>query len=376
MIRRNLLFIVPSLGVGGAERQIVSIVNGLAGEKYNIHFFTFEKQLNLLQDLNREKIKFYNYPRRYKLDITPCKQIANIIDLNKINIVYSILEIAFIYGFIGRVMAKKKPRFIASIHTTFNPDLKREFFERFIYAPLLIKYDKIITVCSNQNRYLANKYPFLKKKLVVRYNGVDTRKFIDDISNEQKSKLRQGLGVQNNELIIGMIANFRITKSHEYAFKALKSLLDSGVKIKLILIGDGKRKGHLQSLAKKLGISQNIVWLGVQSEPKKYISIFEILLLTSVSGEAFSNAVLEALSMNKPVIATDIGGTSEMVVDGLNGYLVRPKDPKAIAEKIQYLAEHRDILQNLSDNARQSIIHKFDIRQTIEKTRKLLEEIA
>jgi glycosyltransferase involved in cell wall biosynthesis len=376
MSKINLLFIVPSLRFGGAEKQAVAITNGLSQERYNIHFFTFEKELDQLKDLRSEETRFYNQPRRHKFDITPSRAIARIIDIEKIDIIYSSLQIAFIYALIGRIMAKRKPKLLACLHTTVNVDLKDEFFDRFLYAPLLSSCDRVISTCDTQKKYLSDKYPFLKEKFINVHSGVDTEKFKDDISNDEKKKIRQGLDIQNDELIIGIVAGFRLKKGHEYVLKAIKILLDSGLRIKLILVGDGKRRKYLESLAKRLGISQNIIWLGFQKEPKIYLSIFDIFLLTSFRVETFPVAILEALSMNKPVITTNIGGTSEVIIDGVTGYLIKPKSPTEIAEKIKYLAENREILERLSKNTRQSIVDNFSLSQTIKKTEMLFKELV
>jgi glycosyltransferase involved in cell wall biosynthesis len=376
MLQINLLFIVPSLRFGGAEKQAVAITNGLSQERYNIHFFTFEKELNQLKDLNSEKVKFYNQAREHKFDITPSKRIAEIIDKEKINVIYSSLRIAFIYALLGRIIAKKKPKLVACLHTTVNMDLKDEFFDRFLYASLLRKCDRIVTVCDIQKKYLANKYPFLRDKFITIHNGIDTEEFKDDISDIEKIKLRESLSIQNDELIIGMVAGLRPEKGHQYALEALRIVLEAGIKLKLILVGDGKRRKYLESLAKRLGISQNIIWLGFQKEPKIYLSIFDIFLLTSFRVETFPVAILEALSMNKPVITTNIGGTSEVIIDGVTGYLIKPKSPTEIAEKIKYLAENREILERLSKNTRQSIVDNFSLSQTIKKTEMLFKELV
>lgn len=104
----NILFIVPSLRLAGAERQVVDLINGLSGERFNIHFFTFENELDQLENINTSKVKFYNHPRRYKFDFAPAKRIARIIVTESIDVVHCTLQIALLYGFIGRMLAKKK----------------------------------------------------------------------------------------------------------------------------------------------------------------------------------------------------------------------------------------------------------------------------
>ncbi len=374
--KMNILFVLPSLGLAGAERQCVNLVNCLSEEKFNIHLFTFEKGLDQLEYLNRQKVKFYNYPRRYKYDFTPSKRIAEIITRENIDLVYCRLQIALLYGFLGRMLARKKPKFIVSIHTTINRTIKDELLDRLLYVHLMKCCDKIITVCENQRKHWVKKYSFLEGKFITIHNGIDTEKFKDDVSEDEKRAIRASLKVEDNELLIGMIAGFRPEKGHEYVLRSLKLLLDSGMRVKLILIGDGEKRNSLQSLADELGVWGNIVWLGLQKEPKKYMSIFDVFLMSSYRVETFSNAIIEALSMSKPVIATDIGGTSEMVKDGINGFLVKPKNPEDIAEKVKYFIENPDDVKRLSENARLSAVEGLNKELMITKTEELLMTVA
>ncbi|GAB61614.1 MAG: glycosyltransferase family 1 protein [Candidatus Jettenia sp.] len=373
---QNILYIIPSLRLAGAEKQIIGLVNGLSEKRFNIHLFTFESPLDQLDSLNKQKVKFYNYPRRYKFDFSPSKKIAEIINRENIDIIDCRLQIALLYGFLGRILAKKKVKFTTSVHTTINRNRKDELLDRLLYVQLMKYCDRVITVCENQRKYWIRKYPFLEEKCITIHNGIDIDEFKDDVSEDEKKALRASLKIEDDELLVGTVAGFRPEKGHEYILRALKLLLNSGVKIKLILIGDGERRNYLQSLAHELGIWRNVIWLGLQKEPKKYISIFDIFLMASYRVETFSNAIIEALSMSKPVIATDVGGTSEMVKDGVNGFLVRPKNPEDISEKITYFIKNPQCFRRFSQNARLCAVEGLSKERTIMKTEELLMTLA
>lgn len=376
MINRkiNVLFLLPSLRFGGAERQVVDLVNGISRDIFNIHLLTFENELDLLEDLNTEKVTFYNYPRKYKYDFSMTKKIAKIICREDIDIIHCTLQIALLYGFIGKLRAKKKVEFIDAIHTTINKDLKAEIFDRFLYVPLMAFCNTVITVCQNQRIHWSRKFPFLANKFITIHNGIDMEKFKDIMSAKEKNELKKSLGIKEDEFTIGILSEFRPEKGHEYAFKALKVLGDAGEKIKLMLIGDGERKIHLQLLSKELSISENIIWLGYKKDPRPHISICDIVLLPSV--ETFSIAILEALSMGKPVIATNIGGSSEMIIDGINGFLIKPKDINSIVERLQELIVNKKLRKRLSNNARESVVKKFCVSEMVWKTEALFTKLV
>lgn len=364
----NLLFVIPSLRLGGAERLVINLVNGLSRDRFKIHLFTFEQNLDQLEDVDKENVLFYNYPRRYKTDFRPSIKLAEIIDREKIDIVHATLQISIFYAFIGLMLAKRKVRFIGAIHTTINRNLKYELFDRLLYIPMMRRCDKIIASCNNQKDFLLNKYPTFKNKLITIYNGIDTNKFVDNFEEPNKKETLSLLGLTDDDFIVGMVAGFRPEKGHEYALRAIKMLISRGKKVKLILIGDGERKKQLQKLALELGIMDSVVWMGFQNDPRKFISIFDVLLMASFAVETFSMAILEILAMNKAVIATDMGGTSEAVINGKNGFIIKPKDPDDIADKINLLMENPILLNQFSHNARKSVVERFDIQQMVNST--------
>ncbi len=368
----KVLFVLPSLRLGGAERQIVDLINGLSKDTFKIHLFTFEKELNLLPFLNREKVTFYNHPRRHKYDLAPSREIARIIVGEQVDILHTTLQIALFYGTVGRLMARQKPRHITAVHTTINRNAMYELFDRLLYVPIMRRCDRIIAVCENQKEYWSQKYPYLAGKIVAIHNGIDMERFRDDLPQGEKARIRASLGAREGELLVGMVAGFRPEKGHEYAFRALKIILDKGRKARLVLIGDGERRAHLEKVAMELGIGRQVTWLGFQQDPKRYLSVVDIILMSSVAVETFSIAILEALAMGKPVIATDLGGTSEMVFDGINGFLVKPRDVGSMADRIVSLISDQEALRRFSLRARESVTTRFDVSEMVRKTENLL----
>lgn len=367
------LFIVPSLRLGGAERQVVDLVNGLS-DNFDIYLVTFEKELDQIEALNNKRIRFYNYPRQYKYDFSPALEIARIIRRNKISIIHCTLQISLLFGLFGRLLSRKNPKLIFALHTTLNRDLKDEILDRILYTPMMLACDKIITVCQSQRAFWSSKYPFLKNKFVAIHNGIDTDRYRDELSDHNKCELKKMLKIDPGFLTVGILGGFRPEKGHEYALRALGILLDRGVRMKLLLIGDGERRSHLESLSKKLSVSEWILWAGYQKDPRNYLSLCDMILVPSYA-ETFSLAILEALSMGKPVIATEVGGTSEVIENGTNGFLVKSRDANDMAEKLQLLIEDSELRKRLSSKARQSVEGKFALSAMIRDTEQLFYEM-
>ena len=206
------------------------------------------------------------------------------------------------------------------------------------------------------------------RKLHVIHNGVDTGKFYS--SDELRKEIRLELGIRNDEFVIGMVANMRHTvKGHRFLIKALSLLDKSAFQGKLLLVGDGPLESKLEYYAASKGVLDQILFLGSRRDINPLLNAMDIVCVPSLS-EGFSNTVLEAMAAEKPLIATNVGGNPEVVTDGETGFLVRPRDGKAIAEKILFLFQNEKVRSEMGAAALCRIQNDF----TAERMVKLYEE--
>jgi|GEM_PF-659046 len=368
----NILMIVPSLRLGGAERQAVDLANAISSDRFNVHLITFEKDTDLLGDLNRKKVMFSRLVRKHKFDLSFTKEIARIIRDGDIDIVHGTLQIAFLFGFLGRWRSGRKPRLVCSLHTTVNRSFKDELFDWLLYAPLLAFCHGIITVCRNQKRYWSRKFPWLSRKMITVHNGVDLERYRDPLGSEGKGELRASMGIEEEDFVAVMVAGFRPEKGHVFALRAIERLVREGRKIKLILIGDGERRQELEALSRSLGLGETVLWMGCRKDPRPYLSISDVLLLSSFAVETFPLSVLEALSMGKPVIATSVGGIPEVLREGINGILVKPRDIEALHGALVRMMSDGNFRRKLAENARESVKKDFTVAEMASKTEEAL----
>lgn len=157
--------------------------------------------------------------------------------------------------------------------------------------------------------------------------------------------------------------------------KGVKYLIDSVAKIKksfngikLVIVGDGNERKSLEAQVKMLGLEQNIMFLGSapNEELKNQLYLSDVFVLPSLC-EAFGIVVVEAMACGKPVIATDFGAARDLVKDGINGFLVRPKDSDALSEKILHLMENKDVLTQMGGSNRKKANDMSDRTKLISK---------
>ena len=210
------------------------------------------------------------------------------------------------------------------------------------------------------------------------HNGIDPYKLEFFGKEEAKIKLLEKLphgqkSFLHAKLVIGTIANFYKTKGLEYLIEAANSLNAKPYPLNavFVIIGDGPERENLKSQISNLKLEKRILLAGRLPDARKYLPAFDIFVLPSVK-EGFPWALLEAMSAKLPVIATTVGAVPEIIEDGKNGFLIEPRKPELIAQKIKELAADEHLRQEFGIQAHQTVVLKFGLNKMVEKTEALL----
>jgi glycosyltransferase involved in cell wall biosynthesis len=339
----KVLFVLPSLLRGGAEVQTVDLVNGLNPIQFEKFLVTFEKPLDQKERIDAKSVRFLHFTRRSKFDRSPARAIAHIIDSQHIDIVYCSLQMALLMGSLAVRYSSHKPKFIVALHTTINRSLKYEIFDRLLYQWLMRNCNKVICVCHAQEQHWQRKFPFLIGKTRVIHNGVDTEKFSREISLQAGRTLRQQLGISEQAKVICHIAGFRQEKGHFILLDSFRILVRRVSNAFLLFVGDGILRPEIEKRVHDAALESQVRFLGLQSDVRPVLSSSDCSVLASTAVETFSIAMLESMAMGVPLVATNVGGTSEAVLDGKTGLLVEPGNADQLAEALAAM---------LSDDAR------------------------
>jgi glycosyltransferase involved in cell wall biosynthesis len=195
-------------------------------------------------------------------------------------------------------------------------------------------------------------------------NGVDTERF-------QPS---ENTGQSNGALTIGVAARLQPNKGLEDLLRALAILAQDNLHPTLLIAGDGKLRGALESEIERLGLRQQIKFLGFVQDMERFYQSINIGVLASLS-EGLPLFVLEAMSCGIPVVATDIGGTKEVLRDGIDGFVVPVHAPSALAAALRKLLQDPRIRQQMGMNGRHRIEADFSSTIFFEKVSGLYQEI-
>jgi N-acetyl-alpha-D-glucosaminyl L-malate synthase BshA len=253
-----------------------------------------------------------------------------------------------------------------------------------VYQPW--KYEKVISkfVLGNADALIALT-DHMKQKMIeilgrerddifVIPNCIDYEFFSSYLRKQGHATLEP---VNNKKKVILYVGRLEPVKGVRYLVQAVRILINRGFRnMKLLIVGDGSEKRYLEELVKKLGLEDYIVFVGRAPHDKipEYMASADLLVLPSLS-EGFPNTIIEAMAMGLPVIASRVGGLPWIIKDGENGFLVEPRNPRDIAEKIILLLTNDDLRVYMS---RRNIekAREYDWENIIKRLEKVYTYIA
>jgi glycosyltransferase involved in cell wall biosynthesis len=231
--------------------------------------------------------------------------------------------------------------------------------DRIMYKFGLKNVDVFVTLSNYMHKLLESDGI---KNTYVSY-GTKLKQFVPLKKDEVKNKL----------LYVGRLEIF---KGVDYLIKAMPDILKKFPDTELIIAGDGREKSNLQKLSESLSLQNSIKFIGHVSkeEVEKLYRDTSVVVVPSVWDEAFGKIGVEAMSVGRPVIASDVGGISDWLKNGQNGYLIPPKDSSKISESVVRLFEDKELLVEIGNRARE-ISEGFDINIHVEKMEKIFEGV-
>lgn len=219
----------------------------------------------------------------------------------------------------------------------------------------------IISNTNGGKNWLINKFKLNPERVKVIYNGIG----IEEIDYVQKTEFLKEIGLSGDEKIVGFIGRLEKQKGVQYLIDAVKILNEQVPSIHSLIIGDGKEKDILKKYSRSLGCNET--FLGWKDNAPRYLTAFDLLVVPSL-WEGMSNVVLEAMWNETPVIATKVGGNTEIIEDGKTGFLVEPGNSQALAEKIlEVISLSESKRQSIIRNAKNKVINDFNIDKTVKE---------
>ena len=236
---------------------------------------------------------------------------------------------------------------------------------------------KVIMVAQHQQRIFQQQEHISQNRSVLLYNGVDLNLFRKKVNQAEK---RSNLGLPLNAPIIGTVGHIRPIKGHDDFIRAARLVKDEVQTAKFIIVGgevqesakEQNYKLFLNELLTELDLHEDVSFLGNRSDVNEILKVMDVFVLPSRS-EGFSNALIEAMAAGVPIVATNVGGNSEAIVDGDCGWLVPSATPRKLAEKIIELLKNPQKAAQLGKAAQKRAQSLFSLDGMIEKYDQLFQ---
>ncbi|HUA23864.1 MAG TPA: glycosyltransferase [Steroidobacteraceae bacterium] len=353
----GLLFIVNSLETGGAEKQVVTLLNHIDTRRFRLHLAYLKRNETLLGQLRTER-----------LDEVVCCDVSRRIDRGAVGRLRALISqrcidalvctnpYSMLYGHLARGV-RPGTRLAAVFHSTVLHSFK-ERLQMLLYRRLFNRCDLLIYVCENQRRYWRQHG--LHAPDTVIYNGVDADYFTDGYTSEQRRILRNSLELDANDYVVGLCSALRPEKAADDLLQAIAQLRRHRVPAKALFIGDGPERARIERTAEMLGLRPHVRITGFQRDIRPFTACCDVMALVSHS-ETFSLAALEGMALGKPVVLSDTGGAAELVVPGEHGFLFEPGDTETLATHLTTLTSH-SIRARLGAAAARRVRERFTVR--------------
>ena len=375
MSKSRVLFIVPSLKRAGAERQLLDLVNALPAEVFEKHVLTYRENDGLETELNQDTVTLHQLQRGGKIDLTLGREIGKLVDHHQIDVIHCTLQNAMLYGLLGRYFAKSRPVVVVAIHTTKNPDIKHDIADRLIYRPMLRRCEEVWFVSQVQAGTWLEKMQFLRAHSRVVHNGIDLEHYDPKTSRRAGSELRESLGISVDENVVCSIAGLRPEKLHGVLISAIAKVIEGGIACRLLLVGTGPTELQLRRQVDSLGLQNIVHFCGATDDVRPALAASNMMALVSAA-ETFSMAMLEAMAMEVPVVTTVVGGASEAIVNGENGFLVSPNDACELAATITALFSDKKLRVSVGHRARHTVVERFALSTMARNSASYLREMS
>ena len=378
----KVLQVIPKLGYGGAETGCYDIAHFLAEKECGSFIVTSGGEL--LKYVKKSKVKVFRLPVHSKNPILiffNTAILSLIILFNNINIVHARSRAPAWSCYFACLVTRRK--FITTFHGTYNFNNK---FKKF-YNSVMLK-SKLIIAGSNFifNHINENYSEYLRKKIKLRviFRGINVEYFNEkNVSILKQEKLKSEWKLSSSNFIILLPGRLTSWKGQEKFIEALNILVEDYNKFNFqaILLGSdqGRKvyKKKLINLAQRYRLSKKVVFADHCKDMPIAYSLADSVVSSSIKPESFGRVAVEAQAMGKPIIASNIGGSKETILNGKSGFLYKHDDPRELAKSLNKVMElDQEVLNSIGNEGRKNVIKKFDVDvmcdSTLREYKKLL----
>lgn len=365
----SILYIIDRIaGIYGTEKHLLELISALDRRIFSPVIVTFHHQV--APEFRKLGIPIFAFDIKnifYPPNIIYFLRIGYIIKKHKIDIIETYHTSSDILGpIIGKLCRVK-----SVISNRRDMGFLRTKKHGYIYPIINKLVDRIKVVCKAAVIHHSITERTALDKYQVFYNGVHVDRF-PPISSDCKESLRSSLKINLNETVIGIVGNVKPIKGQIHLIETAIDLVETYPNIKFLVVGGGLKNrdnrylDEIKSGLYQAGLLDKFIFTGHRKDVPDLIQIMDIALMLSET-EGCSNVLLEYMASGKPVIATGVGGNTELILDNYNGFVVPTQNGKTFAEKIKFLLEDKNLREQMGKNGFKLAKNKFEFSLSFQK---------
>jgi L-malate glycosyltransferase len=367
--RPRVLHLITSFEIGGTERQAVELLKRLDAERYDVRLAVLRNEGPFYKEIEPRYSNVPEFPLTSFYNANAVKQLARLRRLmvrQRIDILHAH---DFYSGLLGAIAARLAGvRVIASQrHLKLSDRRVHELGTKFIHR---LAHRLLVNSEAIRDRIIDHSSTAPGKIRVIK-NGILEA---SESRANAREQLCRDLGIESDAKLIGAVARLQPVKGHRFLIEAVAMVLRNQPDAYLVLVGDGPLRTEIEAQCAALGISNRVHLLGDRTDVTRLVSAFDLLVLASLH-EGLPNAVMEAMAASVPVVATAVGGTRELIEDGVTGYLVPPANSQALADRIGFALGDQEHHAQIISAARRRVTSAFGIERMVESVEALYDEL-
>lgn len=367
----RVLFAVPCLSVGGAERHVVTLLPEMDRNKFTPSLICIGEEGPLFPDLQRAGVDASALNSAGMRNVLRAlRKLVAMMRCQKPDVVVMRGYNAEMLGRIAALLAGVRTR-IVWVHNI-GDTAPRGWIRKVADRALMPSTSAYFGVADAQTPYIVNDHHCPDAKVHIIRNGVDPARF--DFTDDRA--VLTEFGIDSDDPVVGIVAGLRPEKDHATLLHAARIVLNHLPRARFLIIGDGVLRADLELLCTKLGIESNVYFVGVRGDVGQLLRAIDVFTLSSFTVECFPFALLEAMACARPAVCTDVGGIGEMVEEGVSGYLVPPRDPEQLATRLQELLENPVAARRMGRAGRSRAETHFSLERSVRAAEQAIAEVS
>jgi glycosyltransferase involved in cell wall biosynthesis len=352
------------MGMGGSERLVHNLALRLDRSRFNPSVAWFSGD-EVLQEFASLQVPLHHVPKTQRADFSTMRTLHKIVETNEIDIVNAQHFMPAVYSYYACKMAKRKTLLFTAHSRWELEEISLKW--RLAGGYLLRRMDASIGVAPDVSRAIQSVFNTRTSRTVTIENGVDT-----DVFGRQEDVrgLRASLGLSDDDIVLGIVANLKKVKNHLFLFEAFAEVAEEFANVKLLLVGRGFPGAHdnteddLRRFVSDRGLGDRMAFVGYRTDIPELLQVMDVFCLTSLR-EGLPIGLIEAMATGLPVVGTNVEGIRDVVTQGEDGVLVELDDVTALKNTLIGFVKDEEWRDKLGRAGRKKAVQKYSLQRCV-----------